>query len=58
MKKFVKKAFKIQGYKEENPKESRRYIWTETKKKTTKIKLVGIIKQELLLGKRKSETLI
>ena len=28
------------------------------KQKTTKIKLVGIIKQELLLGERKSETLI
>ena len=33
------------------------YEWKQ-KQKTTKIKLAGIIKQELLLKKKKSETLI
>ena len=48
----------MQGYKEKIVKKVEGIYELKQKQKTTKIKLVGIIKQELLLGKRKSETLI
>ena len=48
----------MQGYKEKIVKKVEGIYELKQKQKTTKIKLVGRIKQELLLGKRKSETLI
>ena len=45
-------------YKEKILKKVEGIYELKQKQKTTKIKLVGIRKQELLLGKTKSETLI
>ena len=58
MKNFhVKKAFKIQDYKEKNPKESRRYIWIETKIENNKNKMCWDNKTRAASWKKKTRNI-